>query len=82
MFLYRIGPEGFYAAAEEPGGTLRVLYSDPFETRPGGWELGREVDPGSAAPARAGRCRARSWASAATTASTPASSTTPCPRSR
>lgn len=50
MLLYRIGPEGFYAAAEEPGGALRVLFSDPFETRPGGWELGREVDPGSAVP--------------------------------
>src|SRR5215217_7117230 len=50
MLLYRIGPEGFYAAAEAPGGALRVLFSDPFETRPGGWELGREVDPGSAVP--------------------------------
>jgi 2-keto-4-pentenoate hydratase/2-oxohepta-3-ene-1,7-dioic acid hydratase in catechol pathway len=50
MLLYRIAPEGFYAAAEEPGGPLHVLYSDPFETRPGGWELGRAVDPGSAQP--------------------------------
>jgi 2-keto-4-pentenoate hydratase/2-oxohepta-3-ene-1,7-dioic acid hydratase in catechol pathway len=49
MFLYRLGPEGFYAAAEELGGALRVLFSDPFETRPGGWQLGREVDSGSAA---------------------------------
>ncbi|HXO20725.1 MAG TPA: fumarylacetoacetate hydrolase family protein [Thermoanaerobaculia bacterium] len=49
MLLYRIGPEGFYAAASEPGAPLRVLYSDPFDTLPGGWELGRAVDPGSAA---------------------------------
>jgi len=48
MLLYRIGPEGFYAVAEEPGAPLSVLYSDPFETRPGGWELGRTVDPESA----------------------------------
>jgi len=54
MLLYRIGPEGFYAAAEDAAaaaaGDLRVLYSDPFTTAPGGWELGRAVDPGSAAP--------------------------------
>jgi 2-keto-4-pentenoate hydratase/2-oxohepta-3-ene-1,7-dioic acid hydratase in catechol pathway len=50
MLLYRVAPEGFYAAAESPGAPLRVLYSDPFETLPGGWELGREVDPGSAVP--------------------------------
>src|SRR5689334_19414345 len=48
MLLYRIAPEGFYAVedpdAPEAGGVLRVLYSNPFETRPGGWELGRVVD--------------------------------------
>jgi 2-keto-4-pentenoate hydratase/2-oxohepta-3-ene-1,7-dioic acid hydratase in catechol pathway len=53
MLLYRIGPEGFYAAAEDAAaaadGGLRVLHSDPFTTAPGGWELGRAVDPGSAA---------------------------------
>jgi 2-keto-4-pentenoate hydratase/2-oxohepta-3-ene-1,7-dioic acid hydratase in catechol pathway len=43
VLLYRIGPEGFFAA-REPGGEARVLYSDPFETLPGGWELGRAVD--------------------------------------
>ncbi len=48
MLLYRIGPAGFYAVAETPGAPLRVLYSDPFETRPGGWEIGRAVDPESA----------------------------------
>jgi 2-keto-4-pentenoate hydratase/2-oxohepta-3-ene-1,7-dioic acid hydratase in catechol pathway len=43
MLLYRIGPEGFYAASDEEG-KLRVLHSDPFEVRPGGWELGRELE--------------------------------------
>jgi 2-keto-4-pentenoate hydratase/2-oxohepta-3-ene-1,7-dioic acid hydratase in catechol pathway len=42
MLLYRIAPEGFYAV--EDGGVLRVLYSNPFETLPGGWELGRAMD--------------------------------------
>jgi 2-keto-4-pentenoate hydratase/2-oxohepta-3-ene-1,7-dioic acid hydratase in catechol pathway len=42
MLLYRIGPEGFYAATDDEG-ALRVLHSDPFEVRPGGWELGREL---------------------------------------
>jgi 2-keto-4-pentenoate hydratase/2-oxohepta-3-ene-1,7-dioic acid hydratase in catechol pathway len=49
MLLYRIGPEGFYAVAEAAGAPLSVLYSDPFTTRPGAWELGRTVDPESAA---------------------------------
>ncbi len=44
MLLYRIGPEGFHATRDEEG-VLRVLYSDPFEVRPGGWELGREIAP-------------------------------------
>ena len=43
MLLYRLGPEGLYAVQEEPGGEVWVLYSDPFETLPGGWELGRAV---------------------------------------
>jgi 2-keto-4-pentenoate hydratase/2-oxohepta-3-ene-1,7-dioic acid hydratase in catechol pathway len=43
MLLFRIGPEGFYAATDESG-DLRVLHSDPFEIRPGGWELGRVVE--------------------------------------
>jgi 2-keto-4-pentenoate hydratase/2-oxohepta-3-ene-1,7-dioic acid hydratase in catechol pathway len=43
MLLYRIAPEGFYAATDEEG-ELRVLHSDPFETRPGGWEYGRVLD--------------------------------------
>lgn len=46
MLLYRIAPEGFYAAGE-PGEAPRVLHSDPFATVPGGWELGRALDPAS-----------------------------------
>lgn len=49
MFLYRLGPEGFYAAAEDPAGPLRVLYSDPYTTPPDRWELGRTVDRETAA---------------------------------
>ncbi len=45
MLLYRIGPEGFYASTDDEG-TLRVLHSDPFEVRPGGWELGRALGEG------------------------------------
>jgi 2-keto-4-pentenoate hydratase/2-oxohepta-3-ene-1,7-dioic acid hydratase in catechol pathway len=48
MLLYRIAPEGFYAATDEEG-ELRALYSDPFETRPGGWEYGRTIDAERAA---------------------------------
>ncbi len=44
MKLVRFGPEGLFAAAEE-GEPYRVLYSDPFDTRPGGWEFGRELAP-------------------------------------
>ncbi|MFN7960193.1 MAG: fumarylacetoacetate hydrolase family protein [Thermoanaerobaculia bacterium] len=43
MLLYRLSPEGFYAATT-PEDEVRILYSDPFETAPGGWELGRKVD--------------------------------------
>jgi 2-keto-4-pentenoate hydratase/2-oxohepta-3-ene-1,7-dioic acid hydratase in catechol pathway len=43
MLLYRLSPEGFYAATD-PEGVVRVLYSDPFETAPGGFEYGRSVD--------------------------------------
>ena len=42
MILYRIGPEGLYAATD-PEGELRFLYSNPYETRPGGWEFGAPV---------------------------------------
>jgi 2-keto-4-pentenoate hydratase/2-oxohepta-3-ene-1,7-dioic acid hydratase in catechol pathway len=46
MLLYRLGPEGFFAATDEES-RLRVLYSDPFELHPGGWELGRVVETGA-----------------------------------
>ena len=46
MLLYRLGPEGFYAATDEEN-TLRVLYSDPFAVLPGGWEMGRVVESGT-----------------------------------
>ncbi|NJL27025.1 MAG: fumarylacetoacetate hydrolase family protein [Thermoanaerobaculia bacterium] len=43
MRLYRFGPEGFFVATDAEGAP-RVLHSDPFEDRPGGWRLGRRVD--------------------------------------
>lgn len=46
MLLYRLGPEGFYAATDEEG-VLRVLYSDPFTVLPGGWEYGRVIEAGT-----------------------------------
>jgi 2-keto-4-pentenoate hydratase/2-oxohepta-3-ene-1,7-dioic acid hydratase in catechol pathway len=46
MLLYRLGPEGFYAATDEEG-QLRLVYSDPFEVLPGGWELGRAIESGA-----------------------------------
>jgi len=55
MLLYRIAPEGFYAATD-PEGSLRILYSDPYETLPGGWQFGREVEPASLlVPVRPGK---------------------------
>lgn len=50
MLLYRIAPEGFYAAREPGSSELRVLYSDPFETPVGSWELGGSVSFDSAVP--------------------------------
>lgn len=47
MLLYRFAPEGFHAATA-PDGTVRILFSDPFETPPGAWDLGRIVDPEAA----------------------------------
>ncbi len=44
MLLYRTAPEGFWAVAESPSDSaLRLLYSDPYETLPGGWEYGKEI---------------------------------------
>lgn len=33
VLLYRLAPEGFYAATA-PDGRVRILVSDPFETEP------------------------------------------------
>ena len=57
MHLYRFGPEGFLAASDEEG-RIRVLFSDPFETMPAGWEFGRTVgsaELGLMAPLRPGK---------------------------
>ena len=57
MLLYRLGPEGFYAARDDDG-VLRLLYSDPYEVRPGGWEFGREIEgaaPGLLPPVMPGK---------------------------
>ena len=43
MLLYRLGPEGFFAAGWSDG-TVRILHGDPFEGDPGSWRLGRPVD--------------------------------------
>jgi len=45
MLLYRLGPEGFYAATDDAG-DMRVVYSDPFQVDPGEWEMGRVVETG------------------------------------
>nr|MDP9122797.1 fumarylacetoacetate hydrolase family protein [Acidobacteriota bacterium] len=55
MLLYRIAPEGFYAVSDpdpEPGSapSLRILYSDPFATLPGGWELGHGLELAKVSP--------------------------------
>jgi len=52
MLFYRTGPEGFYAAGDPAAGdpaagrpaAARILFSDPLETAPADWELGRRVD--------------------------------------
>lgn len=57
MLLYRIGPEGFYAATDDSG-EMRVVYSDPFQVDPGEWEMGRIVetsDQGILAPVHPGK---------------------------
>ncbi len=49
MLLYRLGPEGFFAATDDEG-ELRYLHSDPLEVFPGGWELGRRVQDETPVP--------------------------------
>src|SRR6188768_3529918 len=49
MLLYRLGPEGFWAAGEDVD-SLRVLYSDPIEVAPARWHFGNAVDAASLRP--------------------------------
>ena len=49
MLLYRIAPEGSWAAADPAAPErLRLLRSDPFATAPGEWELAGDVPAGAA----------------------------------
>ncbi len=43
MLLYRLGPEGFYAASR-PDGAVRMLHGDPFLDAPESWRFGGRVD--------------------------------------
>jgi 2-keto-4-pentenoate hydratase/2-oxohepta-3-ene-1,7-dioic acid hydratase in catechol pathway len=43
MLLYRLAPEGSYAAAEPAADHARILLSDPFATPAGSWVLGPPV---------------------------------------
>lgn len=56
MLLYRLGPDGVYAARDTEG-PLRFLYSDPFEVVPDEWEFGRRIDEpsGLLPPVRPGK---------------------------
>jgi 2-keto-4-pentenoate hydratase/2-oxohepta-3-ene-1,7-dioic acid hydratase in catechol pathway len=49
MLLFRLAPEGFFAAGADVH-TLRILYSEPFATHPSQWELGRSVGATEARP--------------------------------
>ncbi|HVT60136.1 MAG TPA: fumarylacetoacetate hydrolase family protein [Thermoanaerobaculia bacterium] len=44
MLLYRLGPEGFFAAGEPGEPSARLLYSDPFAELAGSWRLGGPVE--------------------------------------
>ena len=48
MLLYRTGPEGLFVTTAASG-IARALYSDPLETPPAAWRLGRRVDLAGAA---------------------------------
>jgi 2-keto-4-pentenoate hydratase/2-oxohepta-3-ene-1,7-dioic acid hydratase in catechol pathway len=44
MFLYRIAPDGSWAAADSASDSrLRILSSDPFEASPGDWQYEADV---------------------------------------
>ena len=48
MLLHRVGPEGLFVATDSAG-TSRVLFSDPLESRPSAWRLGRPFELDGAA---------------------------------
>jgi 2-keto-4-pentenoate hydratase/2-oxohepta-3-ene-1,7-dioic acid hydratase in catechol pathway len=53
VLLYRVAPEGFYAAADPRAGgpaSPRILHSDPFTTAVERWDLGREIDAAALVP--------------------------------
>jgi 2-keto-4-pentenoate hydratase/2-oxohepta-3-ene-1,7-dioic acid hydratase in catechol pathway len=43
LLLYRLGPEGFFAASSTDG-AARMLHSDPYVDDPETWQLGRTAD--------------------------------------
>ena len=45
MLLYRIGPEGLYAATDDEE-RLRFIFADPFERFPSSWEMGKTLESG------------------------------------
>lgn len=58
MLLYRLAPEGLFAVAESGAADARLLLSDPFETLPDTWRLGKAVEISGApllAPVRPGK---------------------------
>lgn len=48
MLLHRVGPDGLFVATD-CAGTSRVLFSDPWESRPSAWRLGRRFELAGAA---------------------------------
>jgi 2-keto-4-pentenoate hydratase/2-oxohepta-3-ene-1,7-dioic acid hydratase in catechol pathway len=50
MLLYRLAPDGLYAATDPADGSVRVLYSDPLELPPERWRRGRAVAGIAGAP--------------------------------
>jgi 2-keto-4-pentenoate hydratase/2-oxohepta-3-ene-1,7-dioic acid hydratase in catechol pathway len=58
MLLYRLAPEGLFAVAAPGAAEARLLLSDPYESHPEAWRLGKAVEiAGSAllAPVRPGK---------------------------
>lgn len=58
MRLYRLAPDELHAVQEAGSSELRVLESDPFQSPPAEWKLGRTLDPTGVAflaPVRPGK---------------------------